>query len=295
MSIKGKRNTRARKPVSAHLSERYYTAQEAQAILGMDRNAFNNRVRNGTIKRTTIEGITEHGFYEKKHIEDLAAIIEASLLAASTRSLTYRKAEIKDLDALNYLGYLHFGEGAIKPEAKAARQRYLELNPNSTYCLFNFEKLLASIDVVPLAHPAILEFREGKRGWQFPDEMIKQFEPGASLELIIIDMVVTPNVPPRIREVYASSLLHHLSKTFAEWGSQGIEITSIDACGGTDLGRRILEHAGFTYMGEKQKNRHMFHLDIAESDLKLLHPYKQALAQWQEEQKEGDTDKRALY
>jgi hypothetical protein len=274
-----KKPIKQRQTLYAHLSDKYYTAAEAQAILGMDRHTFNNRVKRGMIKRTVIEGLSDHGMYEKGHIEDLAAAIEATLLAADTRKFLYRKAEISDLDALNYLAYLNFGDGALLPERKAAREHYLELNPSSTWCLFNFEKLLASIDVVPLAHSAILEFRQGKRGWQFPDE-VEQYESGHPLELIIIDMMASSNAPPRIRETYASSLLHHLSKTLAEWGSQGIEIASIDACGGTDLGRRILEHAGFTYMGEKQKNRHMFHLDIAESDLKLLHPYKQALDQW---------------
>ncbi|MBV9691426.1 MAG: hypothetical protein JO202_17130 [Ktedonobacteraceae bacterium] len=279
-----KKSAQQRKPLYEHLSQHYYTAQQAQAVLGMDRNTFNNRVRKGLIKRTVLEGLGEYGMYEKEHIHDLAAAIEALLVAAQTRKYIYRKAEISDLDALNYLAYLHFGEGAITSECKAARQKYLEVNPNSTYCLFNFEKLLASIDVVPLGHPAILAFREGKRGWQFPDEMIEQFEPGHPLELIIIDMLVTPNVPPQIREIYAGSLLHHLSQTFRDWGSRGVEFQTIDACGGTDLGRKILESAGFTYCGEKQRNRHMYHLEIGESDLMLLRPYKRALAQWRSQQ-----------
>ena len=267
-----------RQSLYAHLKEKYFTAQEAQTVLGMDRNTFNNRVRAGLIKRTVIEGLGEHGLYEKQHIYDLAATIEAALLATDARNLTFRHATAGDLEAINYLAYLYFGEGALTPERKAARRRYLETNPDSTYALFNFEKLLASIDIVPLAHDAVLEFREGKRGWQFPDEKIEQYQPGHPLELIIIDTMVSPNYPPRIRELYVGYLLRGLSEVFQQWGNHGVEIKSIDACGSTEQGRHILASAGFAYLGEKQPRRHMYHLEVADSDLKLLRPYKDALA-----------------
>ena len=116
---------------------------------------------------------------------------------------------------------LHFGDGALTPERKAARQRYLEVNPESTFCLFNDGKLLGSIDIVPLAHAAILEFQNGKRGWQFPNEMIEQYAPGHALELVIIDMMTTLNAPPRARELYASHLLRGLASTICDLGGAG--------------------------------------------------------------------------
>jgi len=170
--------------------------------------------------------------------------------------------------------------GALTPERKAARQRFLAANPNSTFCLFNNEKLLGSIDIVPLKQAAIPEFREGKRGWQFSNNMIEQYKPSYPLKLIIIDMMVTLNAAPRIRETYAVHILRGLSRMFGEWARIGIEIETIDACGGTEMGRRILESAGFEYTGEKQPRRHMYHLEVEKSDLKLFKLYKQALAEW---------------
>src|SRR5579884_723803 len=145
----------------------YYTPQEAQHVLGMDRDTFNNHVRRGSIHRYTFVG--SHGYFRKTEIDALAEKIEALLLAAETSTLLFRRAELTDLDAINRLAYYHFGDGALTPERKAARQRFLEVNPDSTYALFDGtgERLLASIDLVPLTHEAILEFREGKRGWQF--------------------------------------------------------------------------------------------------------------------------------
>lgn len=265
------------------VSELYYTPQEAQKVLGMTRDTFNNYVRRGTIKRYTILG--SHGHFLKREIDALANKIEAALLAAETRTITFRRAQFSDLDAINHLAYYHFGDGALTPERKAARYRYLEANPDSTFCLFGEDALLASIDILPLKHEAVLEFREGKRGWQFPNEMIEQYEPGHPLELIIIDMMTTLNARPALRQVYALDLIRDVGQVFAEWGSKGVELVSIDACGGTELGRRILEDR-FTYMGEKQPRRHMYYLDIASSDLLALKAYREAFAKWQADHKE---------
>lgn len=263
------------------VEELYYTPQEAQKILGMSRDTFNNYVRRGSIKRHTLVG--PHGFFLKTQIDGLAERIEAALLAAETKNLIFRKAEFSDLEVINRLAYYHFGEGALTAERQAARQRFLEANPESTFCLFNDEKLLVSIDIVPLSHSAILEFREGKRGWLFPNEEVEQYKPGHPLELIIIDMMTTLSAPPRLREAYAGDALRGMAKQFRLWGSRGVEIKSIDACGGTEQGRRILESAGFEYIGEKQPRRYMYHLDIKSSDLKLLKLYKEVLAKWKEQ------------
>ena len=260
------------------IAELYYTPQEAQRVLGMSRDTFNNYVRRGSIKRHTIIGT--HGHFLKSDIDDLAERIEVALLAAETKNLIFRSARLEDLDAINHLAYYHFGDGALTPERKAARQRYIETNKDSTFCLFNNEKLLASIDILPLKHEAILEFKEGKRGWQFSSDQIEQYEPGKLLELIIIDMMVTLNAAPRARENYAGDLLRGLSRKFGEWSKKGVEIKTIDACGGTELGRRILETAGFEYTGEKQLRRHMYHLEVEKTNLKLFKSYREGLVEW---------------
>ncbi len=258
---------------------KYYTAQEAQKRLGMTRDMFNHHVKQGAIKKTTLVG--SHGYYLKAEIDALAEKIEYTLLIADIPSLEYRTATFNDLEDLNRMAYLNFGEFSRSPERVAARRRFLEVNPHSTFVLYNYHALVASLDIVPLQHEAILEFREGKRGWQFPNEMIEQFEPGHRLECIIIDTMTTTNAPITKREYYASILLRRFgSQTLVEWGKQGIDIKSIDACGGFEFGKRILRNAGFVSLGVKNNTREIFHLDIDLSDLKPLQPYKDAIAIW---------------
>lgn len=262
--------------ILARISEIYYTPQEAMRILGMNRDTFNNYVRKGVLHRVVPLGT--HGYFSKAEIDAMAERLEALFLTANNPVLEFRAANVEDLEKEDRLAYLNFGPRARSPERVAARRRFLVYNPYSSFHLYNHGNLVASINITPLKHEAILEFRDGKRGWQFPNEMIEQFEPGHPLELIIIDMMTTTNAPPSQRQYYAQHLLHRISDVLAEWGKKGIIIKSIDACGGTEAGRRILKSAGFDFLGEKN-GRDIFTLDVENSDLKLLKKYKNALRQ----------------
>lgn len=280
------RQKRALTNLSEQVAERYYSAQEAQKRLGMTRDMFNHYVKQGAIKKHTLVG--SHGYYLKAEIDALAEKIEYTLLTAEVPILEYRRATLDDLEALNRMAYINFGEFSRSPERVAARRRILEANPNSTVVLYNYGALVASLDLVPLKHEAILEFREGKRGWQFPNEVIEQFGPSHRLECIIIDMMTTTNAPRTKREYYAQVLLRHFGEeTLVEWGKIGVDIATIDACGGFEDGKRILQNAGFVSIGVKAHNREIYTLNLDRSELKPLKLYKQALEEWK--QKESDT------
>ncbi len=282
--------------------ETHYTPQQAQKVLGMKRDIFNNYVRRNILHRVTFVDHKGHGYFKKQEIDALAEKIEALLIASENPDFTYRgvgrtpdgkfnkQQMLEDLAQENRLATVHFGERyGQSPERMAARRRYVEVNPDSTYYLFSYSKMIASINILPLTHDAILEFQAGKRGWQFSNDKILQYEPGFPLELIIIDAMVTSSASPRQQDYYVSYLLHGLSKTMQEWGSRGIEIKSIDACGSTDKGEKILQNAGFTLLGE-YNNRRMYHIEIEESNLKLLQPYKTAFVAWKEQNQNTSTE-----
>lgn len=258
----------------------YYTAQEAQKKLGMTRDMFNNHVKQGTIKKTTFVGA--HGYYKKTDIDALAERIETLLLTARDQDLEYRTATLEDLDAEIDLAALNFGRRRAEA-TREARTKYLQANPEVTHYLFSQGRMVAAINLIPLTHDAILEFREGKRGWLFDTSQIEQFSPGHRLECIIVDMMTTTRVTLDQRHRYASDLLSNFSRiTLVEWGRRGVDIAMIEACAGTDDGERILKRAGFKYTGA-HNDREMYHFDIDESSLKILQPYKAALTQWKEQ------------
>lgn len=275
------------------LKKTHYTAQEAYEHLGLTRDAFNNYVRRNPDEFGRVQSpLGSYGYYRKDKIDAMKERLEAIIMAAESSKFEFRAARMEDLEAEDHMAYLNFGEGSRSPERNASRRRYLEVNPYTSFHLYNSGTLVALINLVPLKHEAILEFKQGKRGWMFPNEMIEQYEAGKPLGLIIIDLATITNAPPEKRERYAGYLLHRLAGQLAEWGSKGIDIRSIDACGGTPDGRRILERAGFKYTGtykipaigkpDVMSDRPMYHLDIDTSDLVLLHRYKQAFQKWKE-------------
>lgn len=266
--------------LNEQIAKGYYTAQEAYTKLGMTRDAFNNYVKQGAIKKTTFVG--SHGYYKKTEIDALAERIETLLLTAHDQELEYRTATLDDLDAEIDLAALNFGRKRAEA-TREARIRFLQVNPEITHYLFSQGRMVAAMNLVPLTHDAILEFREGKRGWLFDTNQIEQFEPGHRLECIIIDMMTTTRVTLDQRHRYASDLLNDFSHiTLVEWGKRGVDIATVDACAGTEDGERILKRAGFKYTG-KRDEREMYHFDIDESNLKILQPYKTALARWREQ------------
>ncbi len=210
------------------------------------------------------------------------ALLEAWLPVAEPEppagDLVFREATQADMDAEVYLAYLFFGPRASL--SLPARRAFLQHNPHMFYHLYDRGNLASAINIVPIAPAALEEFKGGKRGWLFPLEQVEQFIPGPH-HLIIIDFMTAPVADAERRAWYGRQLLVRVADQFRVWGSQGVEIMSVHACGATEAGRRILRRSGFIELGEPVPGRVIFELDVVHIDWKLLRPYKQALEEWQ--------------
>src|SRR5687767_13966298 len=244
------RKTKERDEFTEKIKEAYFTAKEAYEYLGMKRDTFNNYVRRNPNEFGQTYILGKNSYYRKDNVQTFKEKMEALVLTSRKPNFEFRPARISDLEQEDHLAYLNFGEGSLSGERVASRRRYLKINPYSSFQLYDTGKLIAFFNLVPMRHDAILEFREGKRGWMFPDDAIEQFTSGKRLECIIIDLGTITNAPPEKRDRYAAYLLHSIcSIQLPEWGSQGIDIKSIDACGGTLEGENLLKQAGFTFTG----------------------------------------------
>ncbi len=253
------------------LSDLYYTAIEARKKLGMTRDAFNHYVKTGAIQKTTIVG--KHGHFAKRDIDALAMNIAAAMLAAQAPDITFKKATLKDQEKEFELAVLNFGEQTKR--FHPYRHNLLASNPDMSYYIYDREHMVASINVVPLRHEGIVKFKDGERGW-FLGEYVEQYEPDRPLEVIIIDFMTSPLAPANRRTQYAMHLFFGLGRLLEEWGKQGIDIVSIHACGGTPQGRRLLETAGFSKIGEFGA-RHIYEVIVDDTNLNLLAAYKKAI------------------
>src|SRR5712691_11839926 len=274
---KGDCMPRRKENLDEEIAKYYYSAKEAQKKLGMNRDRFNYILRTRHIERVPFLG--GYGYYKKSDIDKLADEIDTFLQLGEKVHLQYRHATLDDLDAEIDLAALNFGRKRAEA-TRGARRRYLETNPEITHYLYSNERMVAAINLIPLSHEAILEFREGQRGWFFSTDQIGQFEPDRRLECIIIDMMTTTKVTLDQRHRYASYLLRDLGQiTLIEWAKRGVGIMTVDACAGTEDGERILRRAGFEFLG-KRDERDIYHLDIDKSDLPFIKAYKEALTEW---------------
>jgi hypothetical protein len=260
------------------LSEVYYTAREARAVLGLNEHTFQSWVKAGKITRTKLPGLGQ-GVYLKREIDRKAHLIDAAMFLDTSKDLEFKAATLQEVDAEIRLAHLIYGKRVLKPEAQHARKLLVETNPESSWYLYDREILAATLNIVPLDTVAIEEFRQGKRGWLFVGtDHIQQYEPGHPIDIIVIDFMTTPEVPPEKRNFYGLTLLRELAQTtFRQWGLRGIEIRNFYACGSTDAGRKLLRNRWFTELGEPVPGRVIFELpDVLHSDFHLLKPYQDA-------------------
>ena len=255
-----------------------------------DRYAFELDVATSTLPllRSYKKALAE---WRQQFPKQLVKAITSAEPSQALEKLTFRRAEMVDMDQEGYLAYLCFGPRAR--DTMPMRQAFLTHNPDVFYHLYDQGNLAAAINIVPLREEAIQEFKQGKRGWLFSLDEIEQFTPGPH-HLIIIDFMTAPVESDERRTLYATQLLMHLAQQFAQWGEKGVEILSVHASGGTDLGRRILRSAGFHEIGEPVPGRVIFELNVSSSSLKLLRPYKAALAAWRQANAHKHEDSQTL-
>lgn len=266
------------------VSELYYTAAEARAVLGLNEHTFQTWVKAGKITRKKLPGIA-YGLYLKREIDRKARLIESAMLLDTSGELELKAASVAEIDAEIHLAHLIYGKRVLKPEMQRARRQLVETNPESTWLLYDRDMLAASLNIVPIDQEAIEQFKQGVRGWLFVPAHVKQYEPGEPLDLIIIDFMTTPGVPPEKRNFYGEALLRELAHVvFPQWGARGVEVRNLYACGSTNAGRKVLRNRWFRELGEPVSGRVIFELpDVLRSDMVLLKPYQEAYAAWKQE------------
>ncbi len=265
---------------SDKIKELYYTAAEARTILDLTDDKFQYWVRVGRIEKVRFPGRKQY-LYPKRSVDKLARRIEAAIIAEEEEGLEYRAATFSDLEEEYELSHLLFGKGAHTVETRRA---FMERNLDIDYHLYDQDKLVAFINIIPFQHGTIEQFIAGqRRGRELDPDTVEQFAPNKPLECIIMEMSTTPTVPPGRRTIYGEQLLLGFSDTLENWGKQGVVFRKFYATSSTPTGIRILRTANFQEIDDLGKGRLAFVLDISISNAKLLRGYKEALGQWKKQ------------
>ncbi len=267
--------------LSKELTKTYYTAADAQKALGLDEEAFQYWGRTQRIKRIYLPG-RKQAVYSKKEVNEMADRIEATAIADQPDGIEFRKATLEDMEAEYELSYNIFGKWAHTIEV---RKNFLKKCKDGYYHLYDHNKLVGFIEIIPFNKETIEQFIKGEiRGREIDPKNVEDFTSGKPLECIVMEMSVTQAVPPTQRTFYGSRLLVGMTNTFRAWGENGIMITKLHATSSTPTGIRILKSAGFQIVRDLGNGRLGFELNIETSDAKILRGYKEALEEWKQKQ-----------
>src|SRR5436309_15001795 len=109
------------------VSEAYYTAREARAVLGLNEHTFQTWVKSGKITRTKLPGMGQ-GVYLKREIDRKAHLIESAMFLDVSSAVEFKTATPKEVNAEIHLAHLVYGKRVLKPEAQRAPERRVAQN-----------------------------------------------------------------------------------------------------------------------------------------------------------------------
>jgi hypothetical protein len=257
----------------------YYTAGQAQARLGVDKNRFNYLVRTGKIKKYVPPGMAQ-GRYSKAQIDRLARENLAFMAYDESQGVTFSKViNHTDIEDEYELAELMFGSSAIHDIP--TREAWLAKNPETDFIVRDSGVLVAFLNLLPVKHDTIMDFMEGKiRGWDIPADDVLPYTPGETLECIVMGMGTDPRANRGNRARYGARLISGTLDFLEELARRGVTISNFYATSVTPTGIAILRNAGFEEMGKTSKDsgkRKRFVLDTMTSDTLLAQEYRNVL------------------
>jgi len=254
--------------------EHYYSAREAREQLGINVGAFYYLIDTGKIKKLTPPG-KKQGFYSKHQIERLARERLRGITDEEEPGTTFRKATVDDIHEEYELTVLMLNGGT--GYGVPTYQAWLRENPDTNFIVRDQGRLVACMQVLPLAQETIMQWIKGEiREWEISAEDVLPYTPGRSVECIITGMATTLDVDKRKRRQYGVHLIRGFLHFLHDLAEQDIMITRFYAISATPEGIAILRRAKFEERGHLGK-RVAFELNPLTSDTRMANAYRAVL------------------
>ncbi len=259
-------------------NKEYYTAREAQEILGMTYSALRNQVNAGTI-RTTIPPGRRQAVYHKRDVDQLKKEMHAWVSRRQPEQAAparFVKATIDDVPELVALADAAFGGGNTVSFEK--RIEWLKTNPYIYYLLKQDQQAVGYFALIPLRPEAIGDlFSQRRLAEDLTEDDILPYMPGILLDLYVMAIAVRPGSSASQRGEWGSLLLLGARAVLLKLGEQGVIIRSINARSTRTSGIRLARHIGFTETLASTPGMHHFTIDVERSGLPFIMEYKAAL------------------
>ncbi|MBV9689688.1 MAG: hypothetical protein JO202_08240 [Ktedonobacteraceae bacterium] len=251
----------------------YYTAQEAETILGMSYSGLRNQVDAGHIQSFTLPR-KRQAVYVKEDVDQLARELKAFIAIKKRNPTIFAKATTrKEIIESTKLSDAIFG-GHVDVDRQMS---WLEKNPEVCYVAMNEDKVVGYAIMLPLSYEKIEKLlREEEHTVNIDASEIGDFKRGEAIHLYLGGIGVTPGVTLIEKRTYGSRLVSGLMKTIIDLGKRGIIIKTLIARSTKPDGIRLLRGIGFTEILSSTDKKN-FILEVEKSGIKEIIQYKQAL------------------
>ena len=251
----------------------YYTAKEAQEVLGMTYSALRNQVEAKTIRSFIPKG-KRQAVYVKEDVDQLARELKIFTATKKRNPTTFMKATTREeVFETTKLSDAIFG-GHIDVDRQ---MRWLQKNPDLIYIAKNEGKVVGYAIILPLSHEKIEKLlREEELVVDAEPEEIGDFKKGEIVHLYMGAIGVIPGVTIAEKRAYGAKLVSGLIKAIIDLGRRGVIIKTITARSTKPDGIRLLRGLGFTELLSTTEKKN-FMIDIEKSGIKEIMQYKQAL------------------
>jgi len=227
--------------------KKYYTAKEAEEILGMTYSALRNQVDAGNIRSIIVPG-RQQAVYTKTDVDQLAKDLQVFFAIRDSTRTSFRKATKSDIPKCIEIGM------ASHPNAQQqglttleTRLSWLEKNPDLYYVIEQDGEIVGYTSIIPLEPEKIKEILDSRELTMdiTPDE-IEEFKPGKPLHIFIATMRTKPNISKVQKRIYGVRLIGGLISTIIGMLENEVKIQAFYGNSDTVDGIRIMRHMGFT-------------------------------------------------
>jgi hypothetical protein len=274
--------------------EGYLTSSQAAEILKCSIAMVYNYEKSGQLHKTVPLG-RKQGFFIEKEVhalaEGLSSFFDTSINPTETDKddLTFSLATPEDMDGVYKVAASLFGSTT----SAEARKPLVEACPEGNYVVKRNTQVVAFIHIQPLKHESLMAFMRGEiRGKDITVNDLDRFTPGKPIECLIKSIGATKQIGATDQDRRANQkrfimkLLRGTIKELEKLGERGIIIDKVYATSETPTGIAMAFHANMGMYGKPlEEGRFRFVMNVEESDIPLLKPYKKALKKWQESQR----------
>lgn len=277
----------------------YITAKDATSMLDISDATLSQYVKRGWLKRY---GPPErvHKFYKLSEVESIIAARNTFDEYQEKLPAYFESASPADIPAIADIDERTFNirkwkepREAYLPWIEKIYSRWMDKNPESFFVLRNTAGKVVGYAIFPAIKKSVIDqfVRDQISMDSISSDDLDRFEPGTPLHIYVIALCVDPVYRTKeAKSSYGKSLIRGLFRFVLDLAGKGVEIETITARSYTTDGRRLLREIGLAHLRSDVPEKELYSIRVADSGFWPLIRYSDLLAEWKQEQREGERD-----